>query len=130
MSAPRPPETGSTHPLPFEKLSPDAFERLCYALVEREGYEDVEHVGASGQDEGCDIVAVRKGERVVFQFFQLPGENRLNLKRYLNRRVVTTDNRDAIRSDLGSWTTSPPEASPRRRATVSLLLPSPAVGRR
>src|SRR5882724_1577854 len=56
MSAPRPPGTGSTHPLPFEKLSPDAFD-----------------------------TDLRR------RFFRLPGEDRLNQKSYLNRRLVTTD---------------------------------------
>src|SRR5436305_9009386 len=72
MLAPYPPVTGSTHPLPFEKLSPVDFERLCYALVERAGYISLEHLGAAGRDEGCDILAFRPGERVVFQCKRYP----------------------------------------------------------
>jgi len=68
----RPFLTGSLHPLPFELLSPADFERLCYWLVRREGYEAVEHEGASGQDGGCDIVAYRGGQRVVFQCKRTP----------------------------------------------------------
>jgi hypothetical protein len=35
----KPEITGTTHTLPFDKLSPRDFERLCRWLVEREGYE-------------------------------------------------------------------------------------------
>ena len=38
MTQSQPPITGTTHTLPFDKLSPDDFERLCLWLVEREGY--------------------------------------------------------------------------------------------
>jgi hypothetical protein len=31
--------TRTTHTLPFDKLSPRDFERLCLWLVEREGYD-------------------------------------------------------------------------------------------
>ncbi len=49
------------HTLPFGKLSPCDFERLCLWLVEREGYERAEHLGAAGRDQGCDIVAWCEG---------------------------------------------------------------------
>lgn len=62
---PRVPRT--TQVLPFLGLSPADFERLCLALVGREGYERVEHVGLTGRDDGCDLVAFRQGRRVVFQ---------------------------------------------------------------
>jgi len=42
----QPPITRTTHTLPFDKLSPRDFERLCLWLVEREGYERAEHLGA------------------------------------------------------------------------------------
>ncbi len=64
---PRPPVTRMTHPLPFEKLGPDDFERLCLWLVRREGYEEAEHFGAKGTDQGRDVVAWRAERRVVFQ---------------------------------------------------------------
>jgi hypothetical protein len=35
----RPPITRTTHTLPFDKLSPRGFERLCLWLVEREGID-------------------------------------------------------------------------------------------
>jgi hypothetical protein len=35
----KPPMTGAQHELPFDKLSPRDFERLCFWLVEREGFE-------------------------------------------------------------------------------------------
>ncbi|HEX4953282.1 MAG TPA: SUMF1/EgtB/PvdO family nonheme iron enzyme [Thermoanaerobaculia bacterium] len=63
----RPSLTGTNHTLPFEKLSPKDFERLCYALVIREGYERVEYLGEAGNEQGRDVVAWRDGRRVVFQ---------------------------------------------------------------
>lgn len=59
--------TRTEHTLPFEKLSPIDFERLCYWIVIREGYEDVQHIGAAGKDQGRDIVAKRDGDLIVFQ---------------------------------------------------------------
>ena len=44
----KPSITRTTHTLPFDKLSPRDFERLCLWLVEREGYECAEHPGAAG----------------------------------------------------------------------------------
>jgi len=38
MSQTKPNITATTHTLPFDKLSPRDFERLCLWLVEREGY--------------------------------------------------------------------------------------------
>lgn len=35
--------TSTTHTLPFDKLSPREFERLCLWLVEREGFERAEN---------------------------------------------------------------------------------------
>ena len=63
----KPPATATSHTLPLNKLSPDDFERLCLWLVRREGFSDSQHLGVSGSDEGCDIVAERDGERWVFQ---------------------------------------------------------------
>jgi hypothetical protein len=50
----QPPVTRTIHPLPFDKLSPHDFERLCLWLVEREGYEHAEHLGAAGSEQGRD----------------------------------------------------------------------------
>ena len=63
----KPPVTGTTHPLPFDKLSSHGFERLCLWLVEREGYERAEYLGASGGERGRDIVAWREGRRWASQ---------------------------------------------------------------
>jgi len=63
----RPPITGTTHTLPFDKLSPRDFERLCLWLVEREGYERAEHLGAAGSEQGRDIIAWREGRLWAFQ---------------------------------------------------------------
>jgi len=40
----------TTHTLPFDKLSPRNFERLCLWLVEREGYERAEHLSAASSE--------------------------------------------------------------------------------
>jgi hypothetical protein len=63
----KPTITGTTHTLPFDKLSPGDFERLCLWLVEREGYERAEHLGAAGSEQGRDIVAWRDDELWAFQ---------------------------------------------------------------
>jgi hypothetical protein len=51
----QPPITRSPHTLPFDKLSPRDFERLCLWLVEREGYKRAEHLGAAGSEQGHDM---------------------------------------------------------------------------
>jgi len=53
--------------LPFNKLSPRDFERLCLWLVEREGYERAEHLGAAGSEQGRDIIAWCEGALWAFQ---------------------------------------------------------------
>jgi hypothetical protein len=63
----KPPVTGSSHPLPFEKLSPLDFERLCLWLVKREGFTRAEHLGEAGSEGGRDVVAWKDGRRFVFQ---------------------------------------------------------------
>jgi HJR/Mrr/RecB family endonuclease len=60
MTESKPSITGTTHTLPFDKLSPRDFERLCLWLVEREGYECAEHLGAAGSEQGRDVVAWRE----------------------------------------------------------------------
>jgi len=67
MANTKPTITGTTHPLPFDRLSPDDFERLCLWLVEREGYERAEHLGAAGSEGGRDVIAWRGGEQWAFQ---------------------------------------------------------------
>ena len=67
MARSKPSITGTTHTLPFDKLSPADFERLCLWLVKREGYERAEHLGAAGSEQGRDIVARRDGALWAFQ---------------------------------------------------------------
>jgi HEAT repeat protein len=55
----QPPITGTIHILPFDKLSPLDFERLCLWLVGREGYDRAEHLGLAGSEQGRDVVAYR-----------------------------------------------------------------------
>lgn len=59
--------TSTTHELPFERLSPRDFERLCLWLLRREGYPTAQHVGAAGQDRGRDLVAKSGDSEVAFQ---------------------------------------------------------------
>jgi hypothetical protein len=63
----KPPVTRVTQELPFDKLSPRDFERLCLWLVEREGYEQAEHLGAAGSEQGRDVIARRDGRLWAFQ---------------------------------------------------------------
>ena len=67
MSQSRPSITATSHTLPFSSLSPIDFERLCLWLIEREGYECAEHLGAAGREQGRDIVAWRGGEQWAFR---------------------------------------------------------------
>jgi formylglycine-generating enzyme required for sulfatase activity len=62
-----PPITRTTHILHFDALSPHDFERLCLWLVEREGYERAEHLGAAGSERGRDITAWREAALWAFQ---------------------------------------------------------------
>lgn len=63
----RPRVTSTTHVLPFDRLEPRDFERMCLALVKCEGYERVEHIGYTGQDSGRDIEAWLGEKRYIFQ---------------------------------------------------------------
>jgi tetratricopeptide (TPR) repeat protein len=63
----KPSITGTAHTLPFDRLSPRDFERLCLWLIEREGFERAEHLGAAGSEQGRDLVAWREGVRWAFQ---------------------------------------------------------------
>ncbi len=54
--------------LPFERLSPPDFERLCLALLAAEGHTRIRHWGAAGAEDGCDLVsAAGDGRPVVTQ---------------------------------------------------------------
>ena len=63
----KPPITGTMHALPFGQLSPRDFERLCLWLVEREGYNNAEHLGAAGSEQGRDVVAWKDAQLWAFQ---------------------------------------------------------------
>jgi hypothetical protein len=52
MPPSKPPITGSYHLLPFDSLSPAQFEQLCYWLIEGEGFERCQHLGAAGSEQG------------------------------------------------------------------------------
>jgi hypothetical protein len=67
MTDAKPSVTGTTHTLPFDKLSPRDFERLCLWLITREGYERAEHLGAAGSEQGRDVIAWREGKQWAFQ---------------------------------------------------------------
>ncbi|HEV7644785.1 MAG TPA: restriction endonuclease [Pyrinomonadaceae bacterium] len=55
----KPGVTKTNHLLPFGELSSGQFERLCLWLVEREGYENPEHLGEGGAEDGRDVIAYR-----------------------------------------------------------------------
>ena len=55
----KPSISGTAHTLPFNKLSPLDFERLCLWLVGREGYARAEHLRLAGSEQGRDVVAWR-----------------------------------------------------------------------
>jgi WD40 repeat protein len=63
----RPTLTGSAHILPFDRLSPRDFERLCLWLIKSEDFTNTEHLGEAGGDTGRDIVAEKGGQRYIFQ---------------------------------------------------------------
>jgi hypothetical protein len=67
MAQSKPSITSTKHILPFDRLSPRDFERLCLWLVERQGYERAEHLGAAGSEQGRDIIAWREGKLWAFQ---------------------------------------------------------------
>jgi hypothetical protein len=67
VTQPKPTITGTTHTLPFHQLSPRDFERMCLWLVEREGFERAEHLGAAGSEQGRDIVAWHLDQLWAFQ---------------------------------------------------------------
>jgi len=65
----KPKITATTHTLPFDKLSPRDFERLCLWLAKREGWLRPEHLGEAGSEQGRDVIAwkaVDQGEQLWF----------------------------------------------------------------
>lgn len=54
--------TRTTHVLPFDRLSWQDFERMCLALLLREDFTNLEHLGATGSENGRDIVGTRGDE--------------------------------------------------------------------
>jgi len=120
---PKPPVTGGSHTLPFDKLAPGEFERLCLWLVQREGYSRIEHLGEAGSDGGRDVVAWKDGHRFVFQckrvqaftasharkeikkLRRLPVEDQPHELVFVVSRAVSVDTRSAIRKDWGDEAT-------------------------
>ena len=115
----KPRMTGGSHPLPFDKLAPLEFERLCLWLVTREGYERAEHLGEAGSEQGRDVVAWKNGCRVVFQCKRVQAFNAAVAKKEIEKlrslpaevqpadlmfvvsRTVSADLRAAIRAVWG-----------------------------
>src|SRR3954447_12507176 len=119
----KPPVTGGAHTLPFEKLAPGDFERLCFWLVQREGYSRVEHLGEAGSEGGRDVVAWKNGRRFVFQCKRVQAFNASQARKEIEKlrrlpiadqphdlvfvvaRAVSADTRTAIRKIWGDEVT-------------------------
>jgi hypothetical protein len=119
----KPPVTGGAHTLPFEKLAPGDFERLCFWLVQREGYSRIEHLGEAGSEGGRDVVAWKDGRRFVFQCKRVQAFNTSQARKEIEKlrglpladqphelvfvvaRTVSADTRDAIRKVWGDEAT-------------------------
>lgn len=115
----KPIRTGSKHTLPFEKLGPGEFERLCLWLAKREKFERVEHLGEAGSEGGRDVVGWKCGRRWVFQCKRvqvfslshakkeiaklraLPREKQPDDLVFVVSRAVGLEARDAIRAVWG-----------------------------
>jgi len=115
----KPPATGGSHTLSFDKLAPGDFERLCLWLVEREGYSRVEHLGEAGSEGGRDVVAWKDGRCFVFQCKRVQAFNTSQARKEIEKlrrlpladqphelvfavaRTVSADTRDAIRKVYG-----------------------------
>lgn len=107
--------TGTRHTLPYEKLDPLTFEKLCLGLIKLEGFEDAEHLGAAGGEQGRDIRAWKDGQQIIFQckrvekfgptdakkevqkLLDLPLEERPEKVIFLITRDVSVQTRDAAR---------------------------------
>jgi tetratricopeptide (TPR) repeat protein len=90
-TSPKPPVTGAAHTLPFEKLSPLDFERLCLWLVEAEGYTNAEHLGEAGSEQGRDVVAWKDGRRVAFQCKRVQAFNTAHVQKEIEKLRKLTD---------------------------------------
>lgn len=114
MPPEKPEITGTAHVLPFDKLSADDFERMCVWLVQREGFEDVEHLGAAGSEQGRDITARRDGKYWAFQckrvqhfsyatavneINKLPQDGMLDVYVFMVSSNVADKSRQKIRAD-------------------------------
>jgi hypothetical protein len=66
MDSLKPEITGGDTILPFDKLPPSEFERLCYWLIKREGFKSVKHLEIKNR-QGCDITADKDGKSWGFQ---------------------------------------------------------------
>jgi hypothetical protein len=111
--------TSTTHALPFDRLSPRDFERLCLWLVEHEGYERAEHLGAAGKEQGRDIIAWREDQCWAFQCKRVkkfgPKDARKEVKKVLALPsvewpdglmfFVTCDVSSATRNEIGKCCT-------------------------
>jgi len=72
VTQPQPPITRTTHTLPFDRLSPRDFERLCLWLVKREGYQRAEHLGAAGSQRRLIWKWGQKGEQLDEDHYERP----------------------------------------------------------
>lgn len=88
----KPGQTRTKHVLHFTDLSPRDFERLCLWLLKKEGFDKVDHIGASGTDGGCDISAIKNGQHWVCQCKRVskfgPKEAEVEVFKILNSEQV------------------------------------------
>jgi len=98
----KPPITGNAHVLPFDRLDPLTFERLCLWLVEAEGYADAAHYGLAGSDDGRDIVALKtRGNRSEVWYFQCKRRKRLETSDLTDTVEAITALKDLPKKPIG-----------------------------
>jgi hypothetical protein len=91
MNSIKPEIKGGSQLLPFDKLSPGEFERMCFWLIKREGFQSVGLTGASGRKNGRDITAEKDDRTWAFQCKRVkrfgPYDADQDLNRLLDRDI-------------------------------------------
>lgn len=90
---PKPIITRTTHVLPFDRLSWQDFERMCLALLLREDFSNLEHLGATGHENGRDIVGMRGDELWTIQCKRVAQISAQDLLREVEKMVPSKHSR-------------------------------------